>query len=297
MVGSFAGQYVGALNNAIYNTHIGSRCGQVNHGSGNIFIGNESVLATSATQGSTAYSNKFAVYKNNFLGVPTNPIISGDFTSGRVGINTITPESFSSNSDITVTDTKLVVNGGAIANSFSPFTGCHLIYFETSNTSPVPIPGMIVSTTGIVSKPSVINTLCTVKLSDKVNDKRVFGVYAYSEDSKTSSQQEYIIDFNGKYVKNPGYSAKMTTLYYAAALGEGCILVSNYTGEVQNGDYITSSPISGYGCLQADDILHSYTVAKCTEDIDWSSISKNIICPLDGKMYKSYLAACTYHCG
>ena len=132
---------------------------------------------------------------------------------------------------------------------------------------------------------------------DKLNDKCVFGVYAYSEDSKTSSQQEYIIDSNGKYIKNPVYSSVMTTLYYAASLGEGCILITNYAGEIQNGDYITSSPIPGYGCLQSDDILHSYTVAKCTETIDWSTISENVLCPVDGKMYKSFMASCTYHCG
>jgi hypothetical protein len=49
--------------------------------------------------------------------------------------------------------------------------------------------------------------------------------------------------------------------------------------------------------LQSDDILHSYTVAKCTQNIDWSIIPENVLCPSDGIMYKSLLAACTYHCG
>jgi hypothetical protein len=304
MIGSYAGQYVGALNNAIYNVAIGSRCGQVNHGSGNIFIGNESRLATSAADGATTYSNKFAIYKNNFIGVPANPIIGGDFTTGRVGINTITPESYNYYSEITVTDTKLVVNGGAIANSFSPFTGCHLVYLDLAsnvgnvgNVASDILPGMIMSSTGKVDKPMIINTFVSVAPSSKLNDKKVFGVYAYSEQSRKSDTPEYIIDSSGKYIKNPAYNTEMLVLNYVAALGEGQVLVSNITGEIGNGDYITSSVISGYGCLQADDILHSYTVAKCTEDIDWDNLPENILCQNDGKMYKSILVACTYHCG
>jgi len=326
MIGSFAGQFVGALHNAIYNVAIGSRCGQVNHGSGNIFIGNESQLANNATEGATTYDNKFAIYKTNTLGIQTQPLIGGDFGTGRVGINTINPESFTLYTDITSTDMKLVVNGGAIANSFSPFTGCHLVNFDnsnissnisiadntsntniTSNTSNTTIttsnvsvenyviPGMIMSSVGIISKPSIINTFLTVKPSSTLNDKKVFGVYAYSEESKASTESEYIIDSNGKYVKNLGYNNEMVKLNYVASIGEGCILVSNYSGEIQNGDYITTCPIAGYGALQSDDFLHSYTVAKCTEDIDWSSISDSI--NHEGQMYKYYLAGCTYHCG
>ena len=64
---------------------------------------------------------------------------------------------------------------------------------------------------------------------------------------------------------------------------------------MQNGDYITSSPIPGYGALQSDDILHSYTVAKCTEIIDWATVPYNI--EYNDVMYKSLIIACTYHCG
>jgi hypothetical protein len=141
----------------------------------------------------------------------------------------------------------------------------------------------------------IINTYATVKPADKINDKTVFGVYAYSESSKASTAPEYIINEQGKYIKNPAFSNELITLNYVASVGEGCILVSNYTGEIGNGDYITSSPIAGYGCLQADDILHSYTVAKCTEVIDWINVPKNIT--YNGIMYKSLLVACTYHCG
>ena len=83
--------------------------------------------------------------------------------------------------------------------------------------------------------------------------------------------------------------------YTVNALGEGKVWVTTIAGEPSNGDYITSSLIAGYGQLQDDDILHSYTVAKLTESIDWSSITETI--DHEGIAYKRYLAGCTYHCG
>ena len=295
MIGSFAGNYCGSLNNAIYNVSIGSRCGQINHGSGNIFIGSESKLATSATQnGATTYNNKFAIYKNNFVGVSPQPLIGGDFTSGRVGINTINPENFNTGTDVSSTDTKLVVNGGVVANSYSPFTGCHIVNFVDSNVALTIKAGMILSTSGKVLIKSIINTYCSVDISKVENDKTVFGVYVFNEQTNTSSEAEYIIVDN-KYIKNTAYSIATNTLYYSASIGEGCVLVCNYGGEVQNGDYITTCLIAGYGSLQSDDILHSYTVAKCTETINWGSINETI--GYNGKYYKVFLTSCTYHCG
>ena len=109
------------------------------------------------------------------------------------------------------------------------------------------------------------------------------------------SDSEYIVNSEGKYVYNENYNNNIETLHYVAAVGEGCVLVTNINGEIQNGDYITSSLIAGYGALQNDDILHSYTVAKCTETIDWDSLSNNI--NYNGQNYKSYLVGCTYHSG
>jgi hypothetical protein len=43
---------------------------------------------------------------------------------------------------------------------------------------------------------------------------------------------------------------------------EGGIWFANSNGNIENGDYITSSDYVGYGEKQEDDILHNYTVAK-----------------------------------
>ena len=48
------------------------------------------------------------------------------------------------------------------------------------------------------------------------------------------------------------------------SVGEGAIWVCNSNGNIENGDYITSSDHLGYGEKQDDDLLHNYTVAKAT---------------------------------
>jgi hypothetical protein len=83
--------------------------------------------------------------------------------------------------------------------------------------------------------------------------------------------------------------------YYGAGVGEGCMLITNITGDAENGDYITSSVIAGYGCKQRDDILHNYTVAKLLESPMWGDTTDTI--EYNGILYKSTLAACVFLCG
>ena len=275
MIGSFTGQYAGLNAYSIHNLFIGNKVGQTNQGSGNIFIGNETGFATSASDGVTTFNNKFAIYKNNFIGVTTNPLIGGDFATGTVGINTINPDTLKAQSNTSYSsDTKLVVNGSVKANAYSPFTGLHII--DISSTSITPSPGMIMISSGTVEFKNIINTLVSCKVSTTDNDKRVYGVY---------SNKEEVVDDEGNHFTN----------HYCASVGEGTIFVSNINGNILNGDYITTSILPGYGRNQNEDILRSYTVAKCTETVDWDSLSSDI--KYNNVEYKTCRIACTYHCG
>jgi len=99
--------------------------------------------------------------------------------------------------------------------------------------------------------------------------------------------------FSG-YAKN--FGVKDNEMHISVmALGEGVVWVTNINGEIQNGDYIESSVIPGHGRLQDDDIMRSRTVAKCTESIDWNSITDTI--EYEGKLYKKHLTCATFHCG
>jgi hypothetical protein len=82
------------------------------------------------------------------------------------------------------------------------------------------------------------------------------------------------------------------------SLGEGGIWVCNSNGNIENGDYITSSDYLGYGEKQDDDLLHNYTVAKATIDCNFELESPYYNCfELEGTNYRIAFIACTYHCG
>ena len=68
------------------------------------------------------------------------------------------------------------------------------------------------------------------------------------------------------------------------SIGEGGIWICSEGGNLENGDYITTSSVKGYGMKQPDDILHNYTVAKITSDCDFTK-TRDI---LNRKKYSTY---------
>ena len=79
--------------------------------------------------------------------------------------------------------------------------------------------------------------------------------------------------------------------------GEGGIWVSSYNGRLENGDYVTTSPISGIGMRQDDDLLHNYTVAKIVMDCDFDSETDKYDTKKvehEGKEYSMAFVACVY---
>jgi hypothetical protein len=82
-------------------------------------------------------------------------------------------------------------------------------------------------------------------------------------------------------------------------LGEGAIWVTNINGNIENGDYICSSSIPGYGRKQDDDLLHNYTVAKTTMSCTFELYTDKYKCEefiVNGTKYRKAFIACTYHC-
>ena len=268
MIGSFTGQFAGATGLSIHNLFLGNKVGQTNQGSGNIFFGSETGFATDASQGATEYDNKLAIYKNNFIGVPSDPLIGGDFASGRVGIGTINPDGklLGALGDRTL----MVVDGKVRAQAFNTFTGTHFVILDIESEPVKPELGMILSSRGRVHKLGLLDNITECQLSTQAMDKRVYGVYAGDE------------LVNGRQIA------------HCAAVGEGSILVSTLGGEPENGDYLCSSPVAGLAQLQPDDLLHNYTVAKLIESVNWSAVSRYII--HEGREYKVALVACSYHC-
>ena len=113
-----------------------------------------------------------------------------------------------------------------------------------------------------------------IQLARKKKDKRVFGVLGMA--TRRNSRPERLI---------------------VNSLGEGALWVCNSNGNIENGDYITSSDYLGYGEKQDDDLLHNYTVAKATIDCDFQLDSPYYNCLEIENGLRIAFISCTYHCG
>jgi len=165
---------------------------------------------------------------------------------------------------------------------------------------------MIVESTGqIWYKPTNVTyetALPKCQLTSTDGSKKVFGVVAGYPAPASPSEIEQPYVHNGfvmapsfpSYARKAGVSETEWNIG-TMSIGEGVIWVTNSNGEIENGDYIESSVIQGYGRKQTDDIMRSKTVAKCTEDINWSSVTDTI--DYEGVTYKKCLVSCTFHCG
>ena len=194
------------------------------------------------------------------------------------------------------------------SNGRMNFTGQHrcvplnpLLYNNISNYI-----GMIVYSTGTyniydstnymaindVNAITINDSLPVVDLTTTKQTKSIFGVICNIQENHYqvgcfASTIETLNDFNRILVNS---------------VGEGGIWIVNTNGNLENGDYIQSSNITGYGEKQDDDILHSYTVAKITCDCDFNLNSTIYNCvsfvdSVSGNTYKKAFVGCTYHCG
>jgi hypothetical protein len=113
-----------------------------------------------------------------------------------------------------------------------------------------------------------------VQFSRKKKDKRVFGVLG-EPTRNTNNINRLIVN----------------------SIGEGAICVSNTNGNIENGDYIQSSDLLGYGEKQDDDLLHNYTIPKSTIDCNFELDNPYYQCHEIENGVRVAFIACTYHCG
>ena len=191
------------------------------------------------------------------------------------------------------------------------FTGQHMVVPDNSDlkTNLTEYVGLIVSSndSGYTSYYNSIKstgidaiTICEAlpncKLSDKDNDKAVFGVI-------TNQKNDEYFDTDGSPLYDNIYNGFEKSLYdriRVNSVGEGSIWVTNINGNLENGDYITSSAIHGYGKRQNDDFYHNYTVAKSTMSCEFVLNSPNYKTKSviwEGNTYIAAFIGCSYHCG
>jgi len=132
------------------------------------------------------------------------------------------------------------------------------------------------------------------RLSKKYKDKSVLGVISHIEKVGKNRNDINATSWTGCMALDNDERRRIRV----ACIGEGGIWITNEYGNIENGDYITTSNIAGYSTKQDSDFLMNYTIAKATMDCNFD-IEK----PDDYKtkylgdgVYASYIA-CTFHCG
>ena len=224
----------------------------------------------------------------------------GDFSSGTdldLGFQ-------SSKNGTTSTNSRYITHG----QSGNAFTGQH----PCKPNRPLSIyqskVGYIVSSIGTISNypenwtedtttvdplnsVTINESLPIVEMSDQPNDKKVYGVISQVDDPNSTERNS--TNQTGGF--NSHTSNRIDDRMAINSVGEGAIMVSNINGNLENGDYITTSHIEGLGMKQDDDLLHNYTVAKIIEDCDFASGTTNVT--HNGVTYQTKLVGCTYHCG
>jgi hypothetical protein len=260
VLGNNAGYYMTTTSDG-NNIYVGQYAGSNNpSGIDNIFLASN--INAHYSNVSTTVSDRFVVYQDNELEIGPYPLMYGDISNSILAIN-----NRSLAVDGSTTNTKLYVNGDCSANQFTSFTGAHFVDLEEENDKYEIEEGLILSSKGEVRIKNIVNTVVKVEISVVQNDKKVYGIYS---------------GYNNDGIK-------------VSAVGEGTMLVINMGEDIENGDYVCSSGLGGYGMKQADDILHSYTVAKVTENVVWNDVNEYV--EISGVMYKKYMVGCTYHCG
>ena len=113
-----------------------------------------------------------------------------------------------------------------------------------------------------IVKPSIDDSVPIVTLSKQDKSKKVFGVISIAFDNIYNPHLRHGFNYEPIYQNENRYEIN--------SIGEGGIWICNKNGPLENGDFITSSTVPGYGMVQDDDLNHNYTVGKITCDCDFS---------------------------
>jgi alpha-tubulin suppressor-like RCC1 family protein len=169
---------------------------------------------------------------------------------------------------------------GLMGSIFWNFTGQHRCFVEGYSSKDLKnIEGLVVcanrnkyvttdATTGdyeFLTGAKAITTndaLPVLSLANKSMDKTAFGVVSLTTNYNPAPDPTDIQ--LRKALEEGDQRAEIN------AVGEGGMWICDAGGNLESGDYITTSMIPGYGMRQIDDCIRNYTVAKITMDCDFN---------------------------
>jgi hypothetical protein len=166
-----------------------------------------------------------------------------------------------------------------------PFTAGHdALQLLTEN---IPAIGDLMVDVQLISADGINDTITQMSPSSVANQLGVVGVFigVNGNDFVPAALAEYVDSPSTTKTQiqlKPEYADIYETYRPIGvnAIGEGKINVCGQGGNINIGDFICSSDTLGKGMRQADDLFHSYTVAKARENVTFSSASevKQIAC-------------------
>jgi hypothetical protein len=180
------------------------------------------------------------------------------------------------------------------------FTGQHRCTICMTNSEDVEdLVGLVVVSTSMYkdlhdnSNIRINEAIPIVQIASFENDKAVFGVISGIEnDVNTSTFSIGHISF----ILNKTITCKKVMIN---SVGEGGIWVCNINGNLENGDYISSSKVQGLGMFQNNDFRMNYTVAKitcnCTFELA-SPVYKCVQFECNGQTLRKAFVGCVYCC-
>ncbi len=300
------------------NVAIGYNAGRNESGSNKLYIENTSANSSSALIYGDFATDELRLNANVAIGDPienTHPLTIRTVSGPSSGLKLIGSG----------TTGHWVINKSALNNLEFYYDGISLGYLDpvqnadlidfTAQHRNIPLSGsakdykdkigMIVSSSGDIynldgsTKPTIMESLPHVELSSTAHDKRIYGVIAGVEDSSAGHEKASRAYSQGLFSTVISRVDENDYRLIVNSAGEGAVWVSNYNGNIENGDLIATAPIEGLGMKQDDDLIHNYTVAKVVMDCDFDLNSDKYECKEvehNGKTYKMALLACVYKC-
>ena len=235
-ISSSSGQLI-TLDSSTYTSQI-----HMNRGSGNWYM---------VTDNSSTWDQNFHWLANvNETDNPVKRIMwweNNTASAGTSAIKTFTGQHMSSIVDVTPTN---------VSNCIGLIVSSNQNDYMTINGG-TPLKG--------AKNIHVNEAIPVVKISTKAQDKACFGVISSGEDPNESGREQRSGRIVGVFYKESGDNR-----VYVNSLGEGGVWVVNTNGNLEAGDYITTSNVSGYGMKQTSEFLANYTVAKITMDCNFN---------------------------
>jgi len=166
------------------------------------------------------------------------------------------------------------------------FTGAHECLLLKTDTAPV--EGDIMVAVSIVNKSSASDVIPRVVLCDSVESKATYGVMVLSSDLPDyETGADIPIETAGlNNLDETTYTSIQTdyTMLGVNGVGEGQINVCDDNGDIEVGDFISTSATPGKGQLYTGNDMR-VVVAKALEPVDWSEESET-----------TKMIACIYMC-